>query len=93
MLIALKQVAEEEQLGHMIEIQAIRSAEPTRSGEAAPVNSPAPNSGAEAPRHDRIAAVITPTIAAKPPDDHNPHPAAIAVANASAANQIPATHA
>jgi hypothetical protein len=92
MLCAVKQEYDEREAA-MMETEAIRPAQPMRPPEAMRANPPAPDSGAATQRPDRIPAPITPIAAAKPPEDHKPHPAAIPVTNASTANQIAASHA
>jgi hypothetical protein len=40
----------------------------------------------QAPRHDSIESLITPMIAAKSPDDHEPHPAVMTAVTANGAH-------
>jgi hypothetical protein len=67
MLCAVKQEDDEREAAAIMEMQAA-SAQPTR---------PAQPTRIEAPGHDKMKTVITPIVAAKPPDDHSPHPAVI----------------
>jgi hypothetical protein len=83
MLNALKQQAQQEKMAGMM--AASRANEPfPRTQTIRP----------ETPRQDRIETVITPTVAAKPPDGPKPHPAVInGMAAANTAGHSEATHA
>src|SRR5215471_1067938 len=79
MLTALKQEAEEGQVGPMVEMPAIRPAEPMRA------NLPTRNSAADVPSNGSVQALIAAIAAVKPPDNPELHPAVTTGATAGTA--------
>jgi len=85
MLTAFKQQAQEAQPAAPMEMENIRPAEAMH-----PANMPV-NSLGEAPRSDNLEALISSLVAAKPMNDHAPHPRAVGMTNGT--NNTEATHA